>query len=356
MASEEEYGLENSSADFKKPSNSAAGAPFAHGTATPEPSQPIVVQPVRKEDLQPSYAHLESVPSNGWYGSFINSIGNCAGALGAIPFCFCCPNPYKSVQQGEVGLVTRFGQFYKAADPGLVKVNPFSEKLVPVEVRIQVMDIPQQVCMTKDNVNIRLSSVMYYHIVSPHKAQFGVSNVNQALMERTQTTLRHVVGARVLQEIIERREEVAASIREIIDETAGSWGVTVESILIKDIILSEELQDSLALAATARRAGESKIITARAEVESAKLMRKAADILASKAAMQIRYLEAMQAMARTANTKVLFMPGQNALENLAAETSNGQPAPPVELSGDSDPFTNPARLTENAAYLEANIN
>lgn len=257
--------------------------------------------------------------------------------MGAFPCCICCPNPYKDVKQGNVGLVTKFGKFYKAVDPGLVKVNPLSENLIQVDVKIQIVEVPKQVCMTKDNVSVHLTSVIYYHIVAPHKAAFGIANVRQALIERTQTTLRHVVGARVLQDVIERREEVAQSIGEIIEDVAAGWGVQVESMLIKDIIFSQELQESLSMAAQSKRIGESKIIAAKAEVrilasapawisalfssfaaanshlqvESAKLMRQAADILSSAPAMQIRYLEAMQTMAKSANSKVIFLPAAN---------------------------------------------
>ena len=241
----------------------------------------------------------------------INSLGNCVGALGAIPCCIVCPNPYKPVAQGNVGLVTKFGRFARAVDPGLVKINPLSESLIQVDVKIQIVEVPRQVCMTKDNVNLTLTSVIYYHITSPHKAAFGISNIRQALVERTQTTLRHVIGARVLQDVIERREEIAQSIREIIEEIAAGWGAAVESMLVKDIIFSQELQDSLSMAAQSKRTGEAKVISARAEVESAKLMRQAADILSSAPAMQIRYLEAMQSMAKTANSKVIFLPAQN---------------------------------------------
>jgi regulator of protease activity HflC (stomatin/prohibitin superfamily) len=272
----------------------------------------VNVQPPRREDLQPSYAQTlvgESDQGNhGWYGSMINTLGSCIGTMGAIPCCIFCPNPYKPVSQGNVGLVTKFGRFYRAVDPGLVKINPLSERLIQVDVKIQIVEVPKQVCMTKDNVTLHLTSVIYYHITSPHKAAFGISNVRQALVERTQTTLRHVVGARVLQDVIERREEVAQSIGEIIEDVASGWGVQVESMLIKDIIFSNELQDSLSMAAQSKRIGESKVIAARAEVESAKLMRQAADILSSAPAMQIRYLEAMQAMAKTANSKVIFLP------------------------------------------------
>ena len=270
----------------------------------------VKVQPPRREDLQPSYGRVikpddADEESHGWYGSMINGLGSIVGTLGAIPCCVVCPNPYKPVRQGNVGLVTKFGRFTRAVDPGLVKINPLSEQLIQVDVKIQIVgmssclllsypilsltlqtEVPKQVCMTKDNVSLQLTSVIYYRITSPHKAAFGISDIKQALVERTQTTLRHVIGARVLQDVIERREEIAASIREIIEETASKWGVDVESMLIKDIIFSQELQDSLSMAAQSKRTGEAKVIAARAEVESAKLMRQAADILSSAPAMQ----------------------------------------------------------------------
>lgn len=215
------------------------------------------------------------------------------------------------LQQGSVGLITKYGRFARAVDPGLAYVNPLSENITRVDVKIQIVEVPRQVCMTKDNVNLHLTSVIYYHINSPHRAAFGISDIRTALVERTQTTLRHVIGARLLQDVIERREEIAMSIREIIEETAATWGVQVESMLIKDIVFSQELQDSLSMAAQSKRTGEAKVIAARAEVESAKLMRQAADILSSPAAMQIRYLEAMQSMAKTSGSKVIFLPAQN---------------------------------------------
>jgi regulator of protease activity HflC (stomatin/prohibitin superfamily) len=278
------------------------------------PQAGMTIIPPKAEDLQKSYASIvgdDADRPQGWYGSMIHVLGSIIGTMGAVPCCVCCPNPFKNVHQGNVGLITKFGKFYRAVDPGLVHVNPLSERLIQVDVKIQIVEVPKQVCMTKDNVTVNLTSVIYYHIVSPHKAAFGIANVRQALIERTQTTLRHVVGARVLQDVIERREEIAQSIGEIIEDVAAGWGVQVESMLIKDIIFSTELQESLSMAAQSKRIGESKIIAAKAEVESAKLMRQAADILSSAPAMQIRYLEAMQAMAKSANSKVIFLPPTN---------------------------------------------
>jgi len=307
-----------------------------NGAGSADPNL-IKVQPPRREDLQPSYAReikpdTEDDSAHGWYGGMINTLGSIIGTMGAVPCCIICPNPYRPVDQGNVGLVTKFGRFARAVDPGLVKVNPLSERLIQVDVKIQIVEVPKQVCMTKDNVSLYLTSVIYYRITSPHKAAFGISNIRQALVERTQTTLRHVIGARILQDVIERREEIAQDIRGIVEDVAQGWGVEVESMLIKDIIFSEELQESLSMAAQSKRTGEAKVIAARAEVESAKLMRQAADILSSAPAMQIRYLEAMQAMAKTANSKVIFLPATNQtvqenMATIAAEAHDGPSSP-----------------------------
>lgn len=314
-----------------------------------EPPKLINVQPPRREDLQPSYAReiqpdTEDDSAHGWYGGMINTLGSVIGTCGAVPCCIVCPNPYRPVDQGNVGLVTKFGRFYRAVDPGLVKVNPLSERLIQVDVKIQIVEVPKQVCMTKDNVSLYLTSVIYYRITSPHKAAFGISNIRQALVERTQTTLRHVIGARILQDVIERREEIAQDIRGIVEDVAGHWGVEVESMLIKDIIFSEELQESLSMAAQSKRTGEAKVIAARAEVESAKLMRQAADILSSAPAMQIRYLEAMQAMAKSANSKVIFLPATNQTvqENMATIAAQGDDVGPSTAYKPSSPFQSSA--------------
>lgn len=260
--------------------------------------------------MQPSYAQTLALDSvdNGAYGSMITCLGSVAGLFGSIPCCFCCPNPYKSVSQGSVGLISRFGQFYKSVDPGLVKINPYSEKIRIVDVKIQIAPVSRQSVVTRDNVTVEIDSVIYYHIVNPFKAAFGISDVRLALTERSQTTLRNVVGSRTLQSLLTDREAVAAEIEAIVEDVAARWGISIESILIKDIVFSQELQQSLSSGAQQKRIGEAKIISARAEVDAAQLMRKAADILSSPAAMQIRQLETLQAMAKSANAKCIFVP------------------------------------------------
>jgi regulator of protease activity HflC (stomatin/prohibitin superfamily) len=273
-----------------------------------------------RHNIKMSYSKVYETQPEGFYQSWVNSIGNLFGSLGIIPCC-CCQNPYHDVKQGNVGLITKFGELARVVDPGSSYVNTFSEKLYTVCIMTQVQEIPSQMCMTKDNVNIGIRSVVYYNIIDPQKAVFGISNISDAIGERTQTTLRDVIGARMLQDVIERREEIAEAIQDIIKEIAADWGVSIESILIKDLQLDARVNDSLSQAAQAKRIGESKIIAAKAEVESAKLMRQAADILASKPAMQIRYLDAMQNMAKSAGSKVIFMPSSGEVDRAASDVA-----------------------------------
>ncbi|CCM03361.1 uncharacterized protein FIBRA_05490 [Fibroporia radiculosa] len=280
------------------------------GTANGEPHV-IKVQPLKRSEMQPSYAQDlgTSEVTHGVYGSMMQALGSCIGFCGAIP---CCPlpSPFRNIPQGSVGLVTRFGKFYKSVDPGLVQVNPCTEGVRIVDVKIQIASIGRQKVITRDNVDVDIDSVMYFQITSPYRAAFGISDLRQALIERAQTTLRHVVGARAVQSVVTEREAIAFEIAEIVGDVADKWGVAIEGILIKDIVFSPEVSASLSSAAQQKRLGESKVIAARAEVDAARLMRQAADILASPAAMQIRQLEALQTMAKTANSKVVFVPMQ----------------------------------------------
>ena len=141
-------------------------------------------------------------------------------------------------------------------------------------------------------MGVDLDSVLYWDIVDPYIATYLVANVRKALIDRTQTTLRQTLGNRTLQDSIEHRDTIAEEIKNIIDGAAEQWGVRVESILIKDIILSPQLRENMSAAATQKRLaesriiaaqaeGDSKVIAARSEVNAAKLMREASDILAT---------------------------------------------------------------------------
>ncbi|KAI3645019.1 hypothetical protein MP228_011183 [Amoeboaphelidium protococcarum] len=264
--------------------------------------------------IQSSFAHeakdgdYQQDTASTCYGAMISSFGSVLGVLGSIPCCFCFPNPYKSINQGTVGLFTAFGRYRRTVNAGLVYYNVMTESVTVVDVRMQTVDIPHQQTITRDNVSVTVDSVLFYSIQNPYKSVFEVANVRTALIERTLTTLRAVIGLHDLQEAITNRETVAREIYKNITGIAAQWGVKVESILIKDIGFSQELQDSLSAAAKAKRLGASKIVQAEAEVQAAMLMKKTAMLLSNPAAQQIRYLETMKAMAAENNTKIIFMP------------------------------------------------
>ena len=109
--------------------------------------------------------------------------------------------------------------------------------------------------MTKDNVTVNIDSVLYYRVMDPYVATFLVQDVRKALVERTQTTLRHILGTRTLQDFIENRDTIAHEIEQIISAPAESWGVEIESILIKDLQFSPELMETLSAAAKSKRIG-----------------------------------------------------------------------------------------------------
>lgn len=261
------------------------------------------------------FARSYETPQEGAYQKCISALGAFFGCFGTIPCCV-CRNPYQSVETGHVGMITRFGALSRLVDPGSSYVNTWAEKMYRVPIRIQNIEIPPHECLTRDNVSVQVASALYFNVVDPKLATFGIDNLNLSLSVRTQTTLRDVIGARSLQDVIERREEIAEDISNNISHIAASWGVHIESILIKDIHLPSLVSSSLSKVAEAQRIGESKVIAAKAEVQAAKLMRNVADLLSSSPAMQIRYLDAMQTMARTSGTKVIFMPySPNATSN-----------------------------------------
>lgn len=277
---------------------------FGYGAPAPPkiPSQPIYAIP-------PSFARKLAVPPaiENRYASCLTCCGQCCGKCRTYcPVLCCCNNPYVTVSQGNVGIVSKFGKAYKIIDPGMSFINQMTEKVRLVDVKIQITPVPKQIVMTKDNVTLYIDSVLYWHVIDPFVAAYHVDDVSVALLERTMTTLRDTIGAHTLQNAIENREALAAEIKRIIEGTSRSWGVIVESILIKDMSFSPELQATLAAAAEQKRLGEGKVITAKAEVHAAKLMREASDILSTPAAIQIRYLETLSTMAKHPGTKIIF--------------------------------------------------
>jgi len=246
--------------------------------------------------------------SNKLYEGCLTSCGLCSGFISNWICCICCESPYKIVQEGNVGVVQKFGKFAKLYAPGLYYINPCTETMTFIDKRERIMDIRRQLCMTKDNINVIVDAVVYYEIEDSYKSLFSVYDLPFSINELCRTGLRDVFGVVTLQEALEDRDKLAAHLREHMDEATLTWGVDVTRCLIQEILFTEDLQKSLSTAATAKRLAESKIIGAQADVQSARLMRNAADILNTPAAMQVRYLEAITNVAKATNPKVVFFP------------------------------------------------
>eukprot|EP01113_Clastostelium_recurvatum_P037453 TRINITY_DN5478_c0_g2_i1.p1 TRINITY_DN5478_c0_g2~~TRINITY_DN5478_c0_g2_i1.p1 ORF type:complete len:338 (-),score=66.51 TRINITY_DN5478_c0_g2_i1:118-1044(-) len=256
------------------------------------------------------YHQLGEAPDRprGCYAGMMKCLGGCLGGIGSIPLFCCFPNPYKSVQQGHVGLVTEYGRFTRMVESGLVYVNPVTENLKQVDVRLRVHPLPPQMIFTRDNVSVNVDCVLYWRVADAPASTFKVDSVQQALVERAMITMREVCSVRDLTDMMTHRESMAEEIKHIVEETASSWGIHIEAILIKDILMGAALLENLSAAAVAKRQGASKVIAAQAEVEAARLMREASDIMATPAAMQFRYLETLQKMSSHANSRVIFVP------------------------------------------------
>lgn len=247
---------------------------------------------------------------NECYESGIKACGNCGGCIASWVCCCFCQSPYRQVPESNLGVVQEFGKFLKTLPPGLHYINPLSESITFVDRRERVIDLKKQAVMTKDNVNVTIDAVVYYHVEDAYKALFCVQNVELAIAEIAKTTVRDVFGHVLLQEALETKEKMAAHIKEIIEKPTFNWGTTITRVLIQEILFSKDLQQNLSSAATAKRIAEGKIINAQADVDSAKLMREASDILNTPAAMQIRYLDALTSLAKANNTKIIFMPNE----------------------------------------------
>lgn len=264
--------------------------------------------PLNQPQIDPSASDPTS--QSGCYQDTMQTCGTCCGFLRTWLPCVCCfvDYPYQEIEQSYEGLMERFGKYVKTVKPGLQYMNPCTESILKIDMKTQIIDLSKQSILTKDNISITLDASVYYKIVDSKRAQYRVKNVQEAVQYLTFSTLRNTCGQHVLQDLLEKRLEVTASIQRNIEEHVDEWGVKIEQIFIKDILLSPEMQFSLSSAAKERRIAESKIISAKADVESAKLMKEAADILDNKAAMQIRYLETLQQITKSQNSRLIFLP------------------------------------------------
>jgi regulator of protease activity HflC (stomatin/prohibitin superfamily) len=191
--------------------------------------------------------------------------------------------------------------------PGLIFRIPIAQKVVRVNLRVEVVDIPSQAVITKDNVTIQVDAVVYFQVVEPIRAVIGVDNFRFASQRIAMTSLRSIIGRYELDSLLEHREDVNSELRSTIARHTTEWGVDVRQVEIRDITLPQELLRAMAKQAEAERERRAKIIAASGELQASKELAEAADKLtASPGALQLRTLQTLAEVATERNSTLIF--------------------------------------------------
>lgn len=253
------------------------------------------------------------------FGKFLNFLGDLGISILMPLTCGAICNPYHQVPQGFDGIVLRFGRVERVVEQGLQRVNPVSESLKLVDVRMKTIPLERQNVLTRDNLSIKIDGVVFYTVLDIDKAIYKVQNIQKAVGQLSMVALKSVFGQKLMQECLEQREELASAIEKIVSERIAEWGVKINMIQITDIKIPAAIERMLSSAATAEREGRAKVVMAQADLEAAKLMRQSSDILGTKGAMQFRLLDTYNKLASHPQTRIVFMPGngRDGLQTLA---------------------------------------
>ena len=213
----------------------------------------------------------------------------------------------KIVQEYERAGIFRLGRFVGLRGPGLVIIIPFIERARKVDLRVVTMDVPQQECITLDNVTVSVDAVIYFRVVEPADAILKVLDYVKATYLLAQTTLRSVVGQSELDEVLSHRERLNERVQTIVDEGTNPWGVKVSLVEVKDVQLAESMQRSMAAQAEAERDRRAKVVHAEGEFQAASKLADAARLMEGQpVALQLRYLQALTAIATEKTNTILF--------------------------------------------------
>lgn len=213
----------------------------------------------------------------------------------------------KIMNEYERAVVFRLGRLIGFKGPGLIILIPFIDRMVRVSLRIIAMDVPPQDVITKDNVSIKVSAVIYFRVVEPQKAIVEVENYLFATSQISQTTLRSILGQSDLDELLSEREAINKRLQEIIDDHTEPWGIKVSSVEVKQVDLPIEMQRAMAKQAEAERERRSKIIHADGEYQAAQKLKEAAlTIQDTPIALQLRYLQTLTDIATEKNSTTIF--------------------------------------------------
>jgi regulator of protease activity HflC (stomatin/prohibitin superfamily) len=216
-------------------------------------------------------------------------------------------NTIKILKEYERGVIFLLGRFQKVKGPGLILLIPGIQKMVKVDLRVVVMDVPTQDVISRDNVSVKVNAVIYFRIVDPEKAVIRVANAFEATSQLSQTTLRSVLGQHELDDMLAERDKLNVDIQELLDQRTDNWGIKVANVEIKHVDLDESMIRAIAQQAEAERARRAKIINAEAEKQAATMLTEAAHILATEEqALQLRYLQTLKEISNERTNTIVF--------------------------------------------------
>ena len=231
----------------------------------------------------------------------------------------------KIVWQYERGVVFRFGRFQSERNPGLNFIIPYLERMVKVDMRVETLVVEPQEVITRDNVTAQVDAVVYFRVVNAQDAIIKVRDFTRATAQIALTTLRSVLGQSDLDELLSHRERINDRLRQYIDDHTEPWGVEVGIVEVKDVLLPERLQRTMARQAEAEREKRAKVIHAEGEKLAAAALSEAADRLSeSPNSMQLRYLQTLVEVASEQNATILPIPLDVIRETAAAIRGDGQ--------------------------------
>jgi len=215
----------------------------------------------------------------------------------------------KILREYERGVIFLLGRFWKVKGPGLIIVIPGLQKMIRLDLRTIVLDVPTQDVISRDNVSVKVSAVIYFRVVDPEKAIIQVENRVEATSQLAQTTLRSVLGQHELDAMLSERETLNADIQAILDQATEAWGIKVANVEIKHVDLDESMIRAIAAQAEAERARRAKIIHAEGEFQASKKLAEAANVLAGQPqALQLRYLQTLTEISSERNTSTIVFP------------------------------------------------
>ena len=216
----------------------------------------------------------------------------------------------KEVKEYERGVKFTFGKFSKVANPGWRIILPVFQRLVKIDLRVKAVDVPDQEAITEDNVSVTINAVIYYKVADASKAVLEVENFYYAISQLAQTTMRNAVGEVDLDTLLQKREQIAETIQKIVDAATDPWGIKVEAVELKDVVLSQDLKRTMAKVAEAERERRAVIIKAEGEVQASDNLAKAAKTLSeSPGALHLRTLQSVNDLSSDqSNTTIWMMP------------------------------------------------